>query len=169
MFIPLRSWTSLVDTIKKRNMFAYIQTNVEGPSCSSCKSGTFDLNAANKDGCLACFCMGVTQQCTSSNLYRDAVSLVYCSRLVVSLSGVKIRENIAIIFYWLLVNLSINWTWTVLATRLGVQQTQLTTADVRKVDWGSVGGFNENLESMYIIFYWMDYQWHRQVIISDSC
>ncbi|XP_031146449.1 basement membrane-specific heparan sulfate proteoglycan core protein isoform X15 [Sander lucioperca] len=51
--------------------------NVEGPSCSSCKSGTFHLSPENKDGCLSCFCMGVTQQCSSSNHYRDLVSSVF--------------------------------------------------------------------------------------------
>uniref|UniRef100_A0AAR2IJ36 Heparan sulfate proteoglycan 2 n=1 Tax=Pygocentrus nattereri TaxID=42514 RepID=A0AAR2IJ36_PYGNA len=48
--------------------------NVEGPSCSSCKSGSFHLSPANKDGCLMCFCMGVTQQCSSSSYYRDVVT-----------------------------------------------------------------------------------------------
>ncbi|XP_073326188.1 basement membrane-specific heparan sulfate proteoglycan core protein [Pagrus major] len=51
--------------------------NVEGPSCSSCKSGTFHLSQENKDGCLSCFCMGVTQQCSSSTYYRDLVSSVF--------------------------------------------------------------------------------------------
>ncbi|XP_041802675.1 basement membrane-specific heparan sulfate proteoglycan core protein isoform X5 [Chelmon rostratus] len=51
--------------------------NVEGPSCSSCKSGTFHLSPENKDGCLSCFCMGVTQQCSSSTYYRDLVSSVF--------------------------------------------------------------------------------------------
>ncbi|XP_077403626.1 basement membrane-specific heparan sulfate proteoglycan core protein isoform X2 [Vanacampus margaritifer] len=48
--------------------------NVEDPSCSRCKPGTFHLSQHNKDGCLSCFCMGVTQQCSSSNYYRDLVS-----------------------------------------------------------------------------------------------
>uniref|UniRef100_A0A3Q2Z5D6 Heparan sulfate proteoglycan 2 n=1 Tax=Hippocampus comes TaxID=109280 RepID=A0A3Q2Z5D6_HIPCM len=48
--------------------------NVEDPSCSRCKPGTFHLSQQNKDGCLSCFCMGVTQQCSSSNYYRDLVS-----------------------------------------------------------------------------------------------
>uniref|UniRef100_A0AAR2M2N8 Heparan sulfate proteoglycan 2 n=1 Tax=Pygocentrus nattereri TaxID=42514 RepID=A0AAR2M2N8_PYGNA len=48
--------------------------NVEGPSCSSCKSGSFHLSPANKDGCLMCFCMGVTQQCSSSSYYRDVTT-----------------------------------------------------------------------------------------------
>ncbi|XP_026189282.1 basement membrane-specific heparan sulfate proteoglycan core protein isoform X3 [Mastacembelus armatus] len=51
--------------------------NVEGPSCSSCKSGTFHLSQDNKDGCLSCFCMGVIQQCSSSTYYRDLVSSVF--------------------------------------------------------------------------------------------
>nr|XP_033484843.1 basement membrane-specific heparan sulfate proteoglycan core protein isoform X12 [Epinephelus lanceolatus] len=51
--------------------------NVEGPSCSSCKAGTFHLSPQNKDGCLSCFCMGVTQQCSSSTHYRDLVSSVF--------------------------------------------------------------------------------------------
>uniref|UniRef100_A0A3Q1H130 Heparan sulfate proteoglycan 2 n=1 Tax=Acanthochromis polyacanthus TaxID=80966 RepID=A0A3Q1H130_9TELE len=51
--------------------------NVEGSSCSSCKPGTFHLSQDNKDGCLSCFCMGVTQQCSSSAHYRDLVSSVF--------------------------------------------------------------------------------------------
>ncbi|XP_066527292.1 basement membrane-specific heparan sulfate proteoglycan core protein [Hoplias malabaricus] len=51
--------------------------NAEGPSCSTCKSGTFNLSPANKDGCLVCFCMGVTQQCTSSSFYRDVVTTLF--------------------------------------------------------------------------------------------
>lgn len=52
---------------------AVFQMNVEGPTCSSCKPGNFHLSAENKDGCLSCFCMGVTQQCFSSTYYRDLV------------------------------------------------------------------------------------------------
>uniref|UniRef100_A0A672SXA5 Heparan sulfate proteoglycan 2 n=1 Tax=Sinocyclocheilus grahami TaxID=75366 RepID=A0A672SXA5_SINGR len=51
--------------------------NVEGSTCSTCKQGTFYLSPANKDGCLFCFCMGVTQQCSSSRYYRDVVSTVF--------------------------------------------------------------------------------------------
>ncbi|XP_076839971.1 basement membrane-specific heparan sulfate proteoglycan core protein isoform X4 [Brachyhypopomus gauderio] len=51
--------------------------NVEGPSCSTCKPGTFHLSPANKDGCVGCFCMGVTQQCSSSSFYRDVISTTF--------------------------------------------------------------------------------------------
>ncbi|KAJ8369772.1 hypothetical protein SKAU_G00098000 [Synaphobranchus kaupii] len=53
------------------------KTHVVGPGCSSCKPGHFHLSSEHDDGCLACFCMGVTQQCTSSNYYRDTVSSVF--------------------------------------------------------------------------------------------
>lgn len=52
---------------------AVLQMNVEGPTCTSCKPGNFHLSSGNKDGCLSCFCMGVTQQCFSSTYYRDVV------------------------------------------------------------------------------------------------
>ncbi|KYO29223.1 basement membrane-specific heparan sulfate proteoglycan core protein isoform B [Alligator mississippiensis] len=48
--------------------------NAEGPSCSSCRAGHFHLSTESHEGCLPCFCMGVTQQCTSSSSYRDLVS-----------------------------------------------------------------------------------------------
>uniref|UniRef100_I3KIJ1 Heparan sulfate proteoglycan 2 n=1 Tax=Oreochromis niloticus TaxID=8128 RepID=I3KIJ1_ORENI len=51
--------------------------NVEGQYCSTCKTGAFHLSQENKDGCLSCFCMGVTQQCSSSTHYRDLVSSVF--------------------------------------------------------------------------------------------
>uniref|UniRef100_A0A8C3T706 Heparan sulfate proteoglycan 2 n=1 Tax=Chelydra serpentina TaxID=8475 RepID=A0A8C3T706_CHESE len=48
--------------------------HVEGPSCSSCRANHFHLSAENRDGCLPCFCMGVTQQCTSSSYYRGLIT-----------------------------------------------------------------------------------------------
>ncbi|XP_067423107.1 basement membrane-specific heparan sulfate proteoglycan core protein isoform X3 [Emydura macquarii macquarii] len=48
--------------------------NVEGLSCSSCRANHFHLSAENHEGCLPCFCMGVTQQCTSSSYYRRLVT-----------------------------------------------------------------------------------------------
>uniref|UniRef100_A0A8C2AGW3 Cell adhesion molecule-related/down-regulated by oncogenes n=1 Tax=Cyprinus carpio TaxID=7962 RepID=A0A8C2AGW3_CYPCA len=62
----------------KDNVLVIVSTqmNVEGSTCSTCKQGTFYLSPANKDGCLSCFCMGVTQQCSSSRHYRD-VSTVF--------------------------------------------------------------------------------------------
>ncbi|XP_044277194.1 LOW QUALITY PROTEIN: basement membrane-specific heparan sulfate proteoglycan core protein [Varanus komodoensis] len=50
------------------------KANVEGPSCGTCRPHHFHLSADNPDGCLPCFCMGVTQQCSSSTHYRHVVS-----------------------------------------------------------------------------------------------
>ncbi|XP_072887750.1 basement membrane-specific heparan sulfate proteoglycan core protein isoform X3 [Hemitrygon akajei] len=48
--------------------------NVEGQTCDSCKHGYFFLSADNREGCLPCFCMGVTQKCSSSSYYRKLVT-----------------------------------------------------------------------------------------------
>lgn len=47
-----------------------------GPECDQCKANSFYLNKNNNDGCIRCFCMGITLKCSSSNWYRqqEAVS-----------------------------------------------------------------------------------------------
>lgn len=49
------------------------QAQVEGPTCSHCRPHHFYLSASNPEGCLPCFCMGVTQQCASSSYARHLV------------------------------------------------------------------------------------------------
>ena len=51
---------------------------MEGEQCSACQQGYFHLSESNAQGCLSCFCMGVTNQCTSSSYYRDKV----CERCI---------------------------------------------------------------------------------------
>ncbi|XP_073512146.1 basement membrane-specific heparan sulfate proteoglycan core protein isoform X5 [Phyllobates terribilis] len=48
--------------------------HVEGLSCSTCRPSHFYLSADHPDGCLPCFCMGVTQQCSSSSYHRELVT-----------------------------------------------------------------------------------------------
>ncbi|XP_061163155.1 basement membrane-specific heparan sulfate proteoglycan core protein-like [Saccostrea echinata] len=43
------------------------KSNVVGKNCDQCRENTFHLDAANPFGCLRCFCMGVTTQCTSTS------------------------------------------------------------------------------------------------------
>ncbi|XP_047648303.1 basement membrane-specific heparan sulfate proteoglycan core protein isoform X10 [Phacochoerus africanus] len=50
------------------------KAQVEGPTCSHCRPHHFYLSASNPDGCLPCFCMGVTQQCSSSSYMRHLIS-----------------------------------------------------------------------------------------------
>ncbi|XP_036888878.1 basement membrane-specific heparan sulfate proteoglycan core protein isoform X14 [Sturnira hondurensis] len=49
------------------------KNNVVGRLCNECVAGSFHLNARNPDGCLKCFCMGVSRQCTSSSWSRAQV------------------------------------------------------------------------------------------------
>ncbi|XP_045130066.1 basement membrane-specific heparan sulfate proteoglycan core protein-like isoform X13 [Portunus trituberculatus] len=44
---------------------------VTGPRCDQCKENSFYLSERNKEGCIPCFCMGITSSCSSSNLYRQ--------------------------------------------------------------------------------------------------
>ncbi|XP_048238836.1 basement membrane-specific heparan sulfate proteoglycan core protein-like isoform X2 [Haliotis rufescens] len=46
---------------------------VQGQKCNTCVAGYFYLDETNSQGCLSCFCMGVTNQCTSSGYYRDVI------------------------------------------------------------------------------------------------
>ncbi|XP_058409147.1 basement membrane-specific heparan sulfate proteoglycan core protein isoform X9 [Diceros bicornis minor] len=50
-----------------------LQNNVVGRLCNECVAGSFHLSAHNPDGCLKCFCMGVSRQCTSSTWSRAQV------------------------------------------------------------------------------------------------
>nr|XP_058908989.1 basement membrane-specific heparan sulfate proteoglycan core protein isoform X11 [Kogia breviceps] len=50
------------------------KAQVEGLTCSYCRPHHFHLSASNPVGCLPCFCMGITQQCTSSSYTRHLIS-----------------------------------------------------------------------------------------------
>ncbi|XP_068097689.1 basement membrane-specific heparan sulfate proteoglycan core protein isoform X2 [Hyperolius riggenbachi] len=55
------------------------KAQVSGKLCNECKTGTFYLSERNPEGCLKCFCMGVTRQCSSSNWNREQVRATYDS------------------------------------------------------------------------------------------
>ncbi|XP_037075728.1 basement membrane-specific heparan sulfate proteoglycan core protein-like isoform X4 [Pollicipes pollicipes] len=50
-----------------------------GAKCDQCKPRAFFLSDKNLHGCINCFCMGVTDQCSSSNWYRQQESAVFTS------------------------------------------------------------------------------------------
>ncbi|KAH3827220.1 hypothetical protein DPMN_129150 [Dreissena polymorpha] len=50
-----------------------LQPFVQGRDCARCREGHFYLEMDNPQGCLACFCSGITNQCSSSNYYREGV------------------------------------------------------------------------------------------------
>ncbi|XP_076230657.1 terribly reduced optic lobes isoform X13 [Nomia melanderi] len=47
--------------------------NVDGPECNRCRPSTFGLSADNPDGCIECYCSGVTDQCHESSLYAQQI------------------------------------------------------------------------------------------------
>lgn len=46
---------------------------VTGQRCNQCRPNSFNLDSGSETGCVDCFCMGVTQQCSSSTWYRDTI------------------------------------------------------------------------------------------------
>ncbi|CAI5441954.1 unnamed protein product [Caenorhabditis angaria] len=50
---------------------------VTGPNCDRCAANAFGLSPSNPQGCIPCFCSGVTQQCSASNWRRTVVSIDY--------------------------------------------------------------------------------------------
>ena len=72
------------------------KSRVTGHQCDQCKTGTFYLNTFTPEGCIECYCSGLTRSCTSaSNLYRDNVEL----KMDQYIHGVILRDlpNITII------------------------------------------------------------------------
>ncbi|XP_072101165.1 basement membrane-specific heparan sulfate proteoglycan core protein isoform X3 [Mobula birostris] len=53
--------------------YCVCKPNVVGRLCNECKTGSFNLDDSNVDGCLKCFCMGNSKDCASSSWHRDQV------------------------------------------------------------------------------------------------
>ncbi|CAG9782356.1 unnamed protein product [Diatraea saccharalis] len=51
--------------------------NVQGPYCDECKNDSFYLSSDFRQGCALCFCSGVSQQCSSSNLRRSTTTVIF--------------------------------------------------------------------------------------------
>ncbi|XP_067214248.1 basement membrane-specific heparan sulfate proteoglycan core protein isoform X9 [Linepithema humile] len=49
--------------------------NVEGSECNRCRPSTYGLRAENIDGCIECYCSGVTDQCHESTLYVQQIPM----------------------------------------------------------------------------------------------
>jgi len=61
------------------------QANVEGAQCNRCRPNTFYLSESSPSGCTSCFCMGVTQQCTSGTWTRTQVRFISSTQSSASL------------------------------------------------------------------------------------
>ncbi|XP_011864496.1 PREDICTED: basement membrane-specific heparan sulfate proteoglycan core protein isoform X15 [Vollenhovia emeryi] len=60
-----------------------------GLTCNQCKANTFNLASANQFGCIACFCMGITNRCASSNWYRNEIRVSFTN----SIRGFSLIES----------------------------------------------------------------------------
>ncbi|BET02654.1 LamB [Nesidiocoris tenuis] len=69
------------------------KTYTTGARCDQCKQGSFFLSSRNQYGCTKCFCMGTTQECTSSNLYRDSIETRFRSSSLQDFTLVKKTED----------------------------------------------------------------------------
>ncbi|XP_054720927.1 basement membrane-specific heparan sulfate proteoglycan core protein-like [Uloborus diversus] len=52
---------------------------VTGARCDQCKPHTFNLHSDSPLGCIDCFCMGITETCSSCSWYRDEIVLSFSS------------------------------------------------------------------------------------------
>lgn len=59
-------------------LFCECKREVVGARCDQCSEGSYYLNA--RGGCINCFCMGVTNACSSSALFRDSVRASFASQ-----------------------------------------------------------------------------------------
>ncbi|XP_043237332.1 basement membrane-specific heparan sulfate proteoglycan core protein-like isoform X3 [Amphibalanus amphitrite] len=64
---------------------------VTGARCDQCKSSAFFLGTTNQHGCINCFCMGVTDRCTSSNWYRQKETAIFTD----STQGFELTDELA--------------------------------------------------------------------------
>ncbi|XP_072174592.1 basement membrane-specific heparan sulfate proteoglycan core protein-like [Diadema setosum] len=66
-------------TSRCNNELCDCKTNVGGDRCNFCKNGFFNLDASNPDGCLRCFCSGLTTSCDSSSYQRSQLRVLFQS------------------------------------------------------------------------------------------
>ncbi|CAG7838540.1 unnamed protein product [Allacma fusca] len=73
---------SISDVPDVRTGHCLCKDHATGPLCTECKPNTFHLSSNNLYGCISCFCMGITSQCSSSNWYRtqETASFVQASQ-----------------------------------------------------------------------------------------
>lgn len=56
---------------------------MEGRTCDKCKRSFFNLQSEEPEGCVPCFCFGLTNDCKCANYYKDTV------RMLASLSDLQ--------------------------------------------------------------------------------
>ncbi|CAF4183766.1 unnamed protein product [Rotaria sp. Silwood2] len=72
---PQRSRCNPAGTHMERGDRCICKYNVEGARCDQCKRSHFYLNPTTPNGCLPCFCSGVSTDCTSTDWRRQPIQL----------------------------------------------------------------------------------------------
>ena len=91
---------------------------MEGRTCDKCKRSFFNLQSDEPEGCVPCFCFGLTNDCKCANYYKDTV------RMLASLSDLQsspVVSKVGFIYflYFQIVILSSVFTLTLNSTRWG--------------------------------------------------
>ncbi|CAL8073618.1 unnamed protein product [Orchesella dallaii] len=60
-------------TAAQRDSECICKVNVQGAICDQCKKGYFGLSSTRSEGCLACFCSGVSDFCSVAPFYRSTI------------------------------------------------------------------------------------------------
>lgn len=60
----------------------FCKQNVEGDSCDRCRPGSFGLDANNPNGCLSCYCSGVSSDCHEV-CHLNLILISYCKEHIV--------------------------------------------------------------------------------------
>ena len=55
----------------------HCKPSVTGARCDQCRANSFHLSEESPNGCIDCFCFGVTKACLSSNWLRDYIELKF--------------------------------------------------------------------------------------------
>lgn len=109
--VDLEIWPKLF-VIKILHSFApphpcRVQDNVIGSRCDRCTISSFNIDADNSQGCISCFCFGVTDNCKSYTRNRGPVSftrlrgltnkIFYNKNTLIGAKGPPIESNLTFI------------------------------------------------------------------------
>uniref|UniRef100_A0A336KY12 CSON000012 protein n=1 Tax=Culicoides sonorensis TaxID=179676 RepID=A0A336KY12_CULSO len=119
--------------------------HVEGETCDKCVSGYFGLSADNDEGCIKCFCSGVTSNCKSLSNYTYRTYESYENWLVTDITNTAREYPVTDLNSGFLVfgNYELELEaiyWSAPHTYLGNKLTSYGSHFLFKIDWVVVRG-----------------------------
>ena len=77
----------------------HCKDNVQGHNCDTCKSGTFNLDSVNQQGCLHCFGYDRAISCTSANGFvSSTITSQFVNKTGISVSFSFLSTNYVLLF-----------------------------------------------------------------------